>query len=146
MDKDKATEFVGERVFRIIIEQERARERERERGGDGEWKWERDLTLVRAQMLFTAFGCGRWVLDSVWPDVKIKVAQIYPNVDPNSSHSRVCFKVMSFLKAQKVTKYLGYFCKKICYQELLKIAQSGHMVGLDNVTRNLQFDLLFKWK
>ena len=30
MDKDKATEFVGERVFRIIIEQERARERERE--------------------------------------------------------------------------------------------------------------------
>ena len=34
MDKDKATEFVGESVFRIIIEQERARERERER-----WRW-----------------------------------------------------------------------------------------------------------
>ena len=34
MDKYKATEFVGERVFRIIIEQERARERERER-----WRW-----------------------------------------------------------------------------------------------------------
>ena len=28
--------------------------------------------------------------------------------------------------AQKVTKYFGYFCMKICRQELLKIAQSGH--------------------
>ena len=56
----------------------------------------------------------------------LKVAQIYPNVDPKSSLNRVYFKVMSFLKAQKVTKYLGYFCNKICYQELLKIAQSGH--------------------
>ena len=37
----------------------------------------------------------------------LKVAQIYPNVDPKSSLNRVYFKVMSFLKAQKVTKYLG---------------------------------------
>ena len=34
-----------------------------------------------------------------------------------------------FLKiAQKVTKYLGYFCKKIGNQKLLKIAESGHTV------------------
>ena len=29
---------------------------------------------------------------------------------------------MVFTTAQKVTKHLGYFCNKICYQ----IAQSGH--------------------
>ena len=28
--------------------------------------------------------------------------------------------------AQKVTRYLGYFWKKICHLKLLKIAQSGH--------------------
>ena len=28
--------------------------------------------------------------------------------------------------AQSVTKYLGYFCKKIGKQEFSKIAQSGH--------------------
>ena len=42
MDKDKATEFVGERVFRIIIEQERAREREVEMENESEreiWLW-----------------------------------------------------------------------------------------------------------
>ena len=34
---------------------------------------------------------------------------------------------MFFKKAHhKVTKYLGYFCKKFCHQELSKIAQSGH--------------------
>ena len=33
---------------------------------------------------------------------------------------------MSFSKAQIVITYLGYFFKKICYQELSKIAQSGH--------------------
>ena len=53
---------------------------------------------------------------------KFKVAQIYPKVDPKSSQSSVYFKVMSFSKAQIVTKYLGYFCKKICYQEFSKIA------------------------
>ena len=53
---------------------------------------------------------------------ELKVAQIYTKVDPKSSQSSVYFKVMSFSKAQIVTKYLGYFCKKICYQEFSKIA------------------------
>ena len=30
--------------------------------------------------------------------------------------------------AQNVTKYFGYFCIKICRQELLKTAQSRHTV------------------
>ena len=33
---------------------------------------------------------------------------------------------MLFQIAQSFTKYLGLFCKKICSQELSKIAQSGH--------------------
>ena len=33
---------------------------------------------------------------------------------------------MVFTTAQKVTKHLGYFINKICCQEILKIAQSGH--------------------
>ena len=31
-----------------------------------------------------------------------------------------------FKTAQKVNIHLGYFCKKICLQELSKIARSGH--------------------
>ena len=57
--------------------------------------------------------------------LKLNAAQIYSKVDPKQSYSSVYFKVMSFYKAQKVTIYLGYFCKKICYQELSEIAQSG---------------------
>ena len=33
---------------------------------------------------------------------------------------------MDFTTAQKVTKHLGYFCNKICGQEIPKITQSGH--------------------
>ena len=33
---------------------------------------------------------------------------------------------MFFKIAQKVDYYLGYFCKRICRQVLLKIAQSGY--------------------
>ena len=52
-----------------------------------------------------------------------------PNVSkscPKSSHSRFYLKVMYFKMAPKVTKYFGHFCIKLCRQELLKIAQSGH--------------------
>ena len=35
---------------------------------------------------------------------------------------------MVFTTTQKVTKHLGYFCIKICSQEIPKIAQSGHTV------------------
>ena len=54
---------------------------------------------------------------------------MYPNIDPKIKNSMVYFKVRSFLKAQKSPNILGYFCKKICYQQLLNIAQSGHTVG-----------------
>ena len=41
----------------------------------------------------------------------------------------------------KVTKYLGYFCKKICYQELSKVVQSCHAVPwLFSLILSLQCD------
>ena len=35
-------------------------------------------------------------------------------------------KVMVFKIAPNITKHLGYFYKTICYQKLLKVAQSGY--------------------
>ena len=35
--------------------------------------------------------------------------------------------------SKKVSKYCDYFCKKICHQDLSKIAQSGH-TALDTAT------------
>ena len=43
---------------------------------------------------------------------KFKVAQIYPKVDPKSSQSSVYFTVMSFDKAQIVTKFWATFARK----------------------------------
>ena len=39
---------------------------------------------------------------------------------------------MLFPVALKIAKYLGYFCHKICSQELSDIAQSGHTGTPDN--------------
>ena len=40
--------------------------------------------------------------------------------------------MLSFKIARKVTKYFGFFCEKICHQELSKIVQSGHIVQHDD--------------
>ena len=37
---------------------------------------------------------------------------------------------MYFKLDQKVIKYLGFFCKKICQQQLSKTVQSGHTGSL----------------
>ena len=54
-----------------------------------------------------------------------KVAKINPKVV--QKEQQFLSKVMSFCKSQKVSKYLGHFCEKICDQELQIIAQSGHI-------------------
>ena len=41
----------------------------------------------------------------------------------------VSLESKEFQNGSKVTKYFGYFCWKICCQELTKIAQSGHSAG-----------------
>jgi len=54
-----------------------------------------------------------------------KVAQFYSKVAQKVA-SVFLFKVTFFIIAQKVGKYLGYFCKKLCRQYRLKVAQCGH--------------------
>ena len=49
---------------------------------------------------------------------------------------------MFFILAQKVTKYLGKFCKEICCKEISKLAQSGHTVVVYLVFTVLAFYLL----
>ena len=45
-----------------------------------------------------------------------------------SSHGSYDLKIDNLIIAQIVYKYLGYFCKKICLEELSKLAQFGHTV------------------
>ena len=45
---------------------------------------------------------------------------------PKSSQTRFCLKSDIFHNIQIVPNLLGYFCKKNCYQDVPKIAQSGH--------------------
>ena len=47
-----------------------------------------------------------------------------------SSQITFYMKFVLFEIANKLPEYLGYFCKNICYQEVLKIAQSSHTAGL----------------
>ena len=41
---------------------------------------------------------------------------------------------MVFTTTHKVPKHLGYFCNKNCYQEITKIAQSGHTDWEDQIS------------
>ena len=62
---------------------------------------------------------------SVWPDGEISSPIFYKSC-PKSIHTDWC-KKFHFSQCPKiVAKYLGFFCKKLCSQELSKIAQSGH--------------------
>ena len=56
--------------------------------------------------------------------VIIKSIPNFPQSCPKSSNTNV------FILAPQVTKYLDYFCKKICHQELSKIAQSGRTADI----------------
>ena len=63
---------------------------------------------------------------SVWPDVRRKSSQNFETLAQKLAKEAFNHKVMFFKIVHKVTKYLDYFCKKICCNELSKIAQSGH--------------------
>ena len=58
---------------------------------------------------------------------------------PKSSNSSFSSK-WCFVKSPKDTKYLAYFCQKICHQELSKIAQSGHTEFITAA------EVTFRWK
>ena len=62
----------------------------------------------------------------MWPDGRIKSIPFSSNVAKNVDTTVFTLKVMLLKKPKQFSKYLGYFCNKICRQELSKIAQSGH--------------------
>lgn len=55
--------------------------------------------------------------------VTIKSSPIYPKVIPKGAIAIFTKSCIVFKIAQKLTKYLGYFGNKKCYQERSKIAQ-----------------------
>ena len=62
-------------------------------------------------------------IGSAWPE---KVAQFFQKL-PKSCHSSFYLKDMCFNRAHsKVAEHLGYFCKKLCHQDVSKMAQSDH--------------------
>ena len=62
-------------------------------------------------------------LRTVWPDVEISSDPIIPIVTQNESTEVLNWKVPFFKIAPKVTKYLGFFLKIFCSQDLSKIAK-----------------------
>ena len=70
--------------------------------------------------------CSCGLLHSVRPDEGIKNSKIFPKRCPKSSHIRLYSDNDTSQMAQKVSRFLGYYCRKICHQGLSKIAQSGH--------------------
>ena len=56
----------------------------------------------------------------VWPDDGIKSCPIFFQYRPKSSNITFYMKVVLFEIAQKILEYLGYYCNKIRYQEVLK--------------------------
>ena len=63
---------------------------------------------------------------AVWPDPEIESSPKNSKSCPKRNYTSLCMKMDVFRTAPKVNIHLGYFCKKICHQELPKIAISGH--------------------
>ena len=68
----------------------------------------------------------RWLLASVWPDAGIKINPNFLVLAQKVTKVAFYYIVIYFKIAQKVSKCLGHFSEKICYQELSKIAQTGY--------------------
>ena len=63
----------------------------------------------------------RKAVQAVWPDARIKSSPIFSKSCPKSAIISFVWKWRFCKVAQKVDeKFLGYFCKKICFQHLLK--------------------------
>ena len=87
------------------------------------------ITCTRTKMFVsdaTQFSFLAGGQQSVRPDVRLKRSPISTKSCPKNSHSSFYTKSSVFKIAQKVTKYSGYFWKKICHREITKIAQTGH--------------------
>ena len=75
--------------------------------------------LVRFVLSFTSspVQCDQMLI--------LKVTHFFPKVAQKVATVVFSSKIV-FCKKPKIHNYLSYFCKKICHQELSRIAQSGH--------------------
>ena len=55
-----------------------------------------------------------------------KVAKIFPILPKKAAKSCFIWEMYNFKKPKILQEYMGYFCKKICYQQVQNIALSGH--------------------
>ena len=69
-----------------------------------------------------------FVAHKVWPDVGIKIVLMLPKVAQKIATANFTWKWSISKWPKKSPNILGYFCMKICHQELIKIAQSGYTV------------------
>ena len=95
------------------------------------WKWQ----II--QNLKWKFKCNvvcSWKCDQM---LKSKVAQFFQKLPKRQSQQKCVFFKISL---QKVSKYLGYFCKKKCRKELSKLPilvalTSGRKKGRDGLSK-----------
>ena len=76
----------------------------------------------------------------MWPDVWVKSSSIFAKSCKKNYPQQFNIKVTFITIAKNVNKYLGYFCKELCSQELSKIAQTGHTVNLEQQKKVLEED------
>ena len=138
-DREREEERERGRERESEEERERGRERERKREREAVWHWEcekavrqtsvreRDRERTReSPNVIPMFNGGRSFTPAVRPDVGLKSSPITIKSCPKNSHSTFYSKSAVFKIAPILTKYFGFFWKKICQQEFSKIAQSGH--------------------
>ena len=86
---------------------------------------------------------GSWrspsLAESSVTDVGVKSSPILSKSGPKSNSFYV--RVRFIIVAPKVANHLGYFWWKFCHQELLKIAQSGH-IGWKSTKARFYKDIL----
>ena len=86
-----------------------------------------DFFLPTCQV--SIFWCHCIGEEVTMPDPQCDQNKMLPNFSrywPKSSQIFFYMKFVLFKIAKKVPEYFGYLCKKFCYQEVQKIAQSGH--------------------
>ena len=78
------------------------------------WNWEAWLNISKTVSKANLRLCYMW---SVWPDVGIKIGPMFQKIAQKVATAYITWK-WSF---STCPKFFGYFCIKICRQELSKI-------------------------
>ena len=75
---------------------------------------------LQVQLFHLNFNWSCHSAPAVWPDVEVKSSPNTSKRCPKSNQSCFYFNIMFFQTTQKLTKYLGYFCRQIFHRELKK--------------------------